>query len=104
MKYCGHILIENGKITIDIGGKTLPDGVYSILQEHQAPEKKTASVFNGKKAKLDTFEADLNKYMLLCYDRGESPTKQGAAEYMGINVSWFYKSVKRLGLTQLFND
>jgi hypothetical protein len=32
--YCGHILVENGKINnIDLGGHSLTDGVYSIVKE-----------------------------------------------------------------------
>lgn len=38
--YAGHISVINGKITIDLGGKLLSDGVYSIIQESESKAAK----------------------------------------------------------------
>lgn len=38
--YAGHISVSNGKITIDLGGKLLSDGVYSIIQESESKAAK----------------------------------------------------------------
>jgi len=45
--YAGHISVINGKITIDLGGKLLSDGVYSIIQESESKAaKRRKCLFN----------------------------------------------------------
>jgi hypothetical protein len=97
--YCGHISIEGGKITIDLGGKILPDGVYSIIQEAESKRTRKKSKINPTYKPYDK-EAFIDSVILAIAGRKITITK--LAEEMGFPASTMINRVEKLNLKHLF--
>ncbi len=97
--YCGHISIEGGKITIDLGGKILPDGVYSIIQEAESKRTRKKSNINPTYTPYDkeAFIADVVRAI-----GGRKISINKLAEEMGYPSSTMIGRVTKLGIKHLF--
>lgn len=99
--YYGHIAILDGKITIDLGGKILPDGVYSIIQEYENTGKRKLkdSKVNKKHQPYDK-EEFLKKIIDVIGDK--KMTMGQVAKVIGIPDNTLSHRVKSLNILHLF--
>lgn len=97
--YCGHISIEGGKITIDLGGNILPDGVYSIIQEAKVRTARKKCVINPDYKPYD--KAEFERQVVEAID-GREISMPALAREMGIAQSTLVGRVTRDGLKHLF--
>lgn len=97
--YCGHISIHDGKITIDLGGKLLPDGIYSIMQEAKTRSAKKKCAINPTYKKYDK-EAFIRQVIEAIDGRQISIT--ALASEMRIAPTTLQGRVERLNIRHLF--
>lgn len=97
--YVGHIAVADGKITIDLGGKLLCDGVYSIIQEAKTRSAKKKCLINPTYKKYDK-EAFI-KQVINAID-GRRISINALADEMGIAQTTLQGRVERLKIRHLF--
>lgn len=97
--YVGHISIKDAKITIDLGGKILPDGVYSIIQEAKTRSARKKCVINPKYKPYD--KEEFKRQVIEAID-GREISIPALAREMGIAQSTLGGRVTRDGLKHLF--
>lgn len=98
MSYCGHMAICDGVITIDLGGRVLSDGIYSIIQESK-PSKKEKPRFNPSYGPYnrETFADEVVKAI-----DGREISIKALAREMGMHESTLARRVKNSGVIHLF--
>lgn len=96
--YCGHMAINDGKITIDLGGRDLPDGIYSIVQESIARQKRS------DKPKVPAYDVDkfVKDVRSRVSGREGTITMNDLAREMGIYETSLIRRLKENNLITLF--
>jgi hypothetical protein len=97
--YCGHISVENGKISIDLGGGMLPDGVYSIMQESIPKQNKKKDQSPMPLYDIDKFVKDVKAAMK---GREGIITMNTLAREMKIYETTLVRRIKENNLLHLF--
>lgn len=98
--YCGHILVENGRINnIDLGGRILRDGVYSIIQESINKQKKEAP---EKKEPAYDMEGFVEVIKSCMSGREQTITMNQLAREIGMYETTLIRRIKENHLLNLF--
>lgn len=97
--YCGHITVENGKISIDLGGATLANGVYSIMQESIPKQNKKKEQHQMPLYDVDKFVKDVTSKMK---GREGKITMNALAREMKIYETTLVRRIKENNLLYLF--
>jgi hypothetical protein len=97
--YCGHISVENGKISIDLGGSILEDGVYSIMQESIPKQNKKKDQPPMPLYDIDKFVKDVKSAMK---GREGVITMNTLAREMKIYETTLVRRIKENNLLHLF--